>query len=210
VSKHGEIISRDDFINVVWDGRPVPNNTIDNRIKYVRAAIGDDGRRQKFIKTYPNRGYRFIGKVQALTGTDKPSDLPQENLVSPDMSAQIAPRDAGNTQTQKNIFSQSSKVILASVLALAAIFITAGILIDRSTNTAQEPSRLEASATLPRLHNANHLPQPGRGSKIAVMPIEVIGVDPERPFLAKIIESELRQAVMAIQSMTVVSVSSRQ
>ena len=26
VSKHGEIISRDDFINVVWDGRPVSNS----------------------------------------------------------------------------------------------------------------------------------------------------------------------------------------
>jgi len=71
VSKHGNIISRDDFINVVWDGRPVSNNTIDNRIKTVRAVIGDDGRTQKLIKTYPNRGYKFIGRVRVLKETDK-------------------------------------------------------------------------------------------------------------------------------------------
>jgi len=208
VSKHGEIISRDDFIKTIWDGRIVSNNAIDNRIKSVRAALGDDGRRQKFIKTYPNRGYKFIGRVRDLCETDNPDNSSNANSASPDMSTQMAPSDSDNAPKTINTLIYSFKAVMASILALAAIFVTAGVLIERSMQNAQEPSSLEAATTLPRPHNANHLPQPGRASKIAVMPIEVIGVDLERPYLAEIIENELRQAVMAIQSMTVVSVSS--
>jgi len=177
VSKHGNIISRDDFINVVWDGRPVSNNTIDNRIKTVRAVIGDDGRTQKLIKTYPNRGYKFIGRVRVLKETDNSSHSSNANSVSPDMSAQIAPRDTDKPQSILNTFSHSPKAILASILALAAIFITASTLIDRDAQNAQEPSSLEASSIQPRPHNADHMPRPSRASKIAVLPIYEIGVN---------------------------------
>ena len=207
VSKHLEIISRDDFINSVWDGRQVSNNTIDNRMKTVRAVIGDDGRRQKFIKTYPNRGYKFIGRVQVLKETDHPSHSSNTNSASPDISDQIASPEDDNATGIIKTFIRSPKAIVASIPALAAIFISAATLIDRNTQNAQEPSRLEASAISPRPHNADHMPQPGKASKIAVMPIEVIGEDRERPYLAKIIESELRQAIMAIQGLTVVSIT---
>jgi len=61
VTRHGEIVSRDEIIEAVWDGRLVSNNVIGNRIKSVRVAIGGSGKTQRWIKTYPNRGYKFIG-----------------------------------------------------------------------------------------------------------------------------------------------------
>jgi len=66
ITRHGEIISRDEIIAEVWDGRVISNNLIDNRIRAARAAIGDTGKEQRYIKTYPNRGYKFVGKVLPL------------------------------------------------------------------------------------------------------------------------------------------------
>lgn len=66
ITRHGELVSRDDIIDAVWGGRLVSNYVIDNRIKSARAAIGDNGRAQRFIKTYLNRGYKFIGEVRVI------------------------------------------------------------------------------------------------------------------------------------------------
>ena len=204
VTRHGEIISRDDFIKTVWDGRQVSNNIIDNRMKSVRALVADDGRTQRRIRTYPNRGYRFISKVRVLKETDTPS-LDQK---APNASTKLDPDQAKDIYSLKDNFIYSSKVVMASLLALAVILIMAGVLIERTLENTQSPSRLEASKTMTRPHNANHLPQPGSASKIAVLPIEVVGMDAERQYFAKIIESELQQAITAIQGVTVVSISS--
>jgi len=204
VTQHGEIISRDDFIETVWDGRHVSNHTIDNRMKSVRAAIGDDGRSQRRIKTYPNRGYRFIDDVRVL----KKSQSHPFNHNTPETAAMLN-RNVGDNSSILNPFSMLSyKSILASILVLGMIFITAGILIERNTSNTQDLPPLTAATPTPRPHNANHLPQPNGTSKIAVMPIEVIGEDPERPFLSRVIESELRQAITAIQGVAVVSITS--
>ena len=72
ISRHGELVSRDDIIASVWDGRGISNNVIDNRIRAARAAIGDTGKKQRYIKTYPNRGYKFIGKVTVVDEDTRP------------------------------------------------------------------------------------------------------------------------------------------
>jgi len=63
IEKSGEIVTWDDLRNIVWDGIYVSNNMIDTRIKTARAKIGDSGCEQKYIKTYPNRGYKFNGRL---------------------------------------------------------------------------------------------------------------------------------------------------
>jgi len=48
ITRHGEIISRDEIIAEVWNGRVISNNLIDNRIRAARAAIGDTGKAQRY------------------------------------------------------------------------------------------------------------------------------------------------------------------
>jgi len=36
ITRHGEMVSRDDMIDTVWDGRIVSNYVIDNRMRAVR------------------------------------------------------------------------------------------------------------------------------------------------------------------------------
>ena len=76
-SRPGELVSRDELIEAVWDGRIVSESAIATRINAARTALGDDGKAQKVIQTVPRRGFRFVGagaaRASDLTLPDKPS-----------------------------------------------------------------------------------------------------------------------------------------
>lgn len=60
---HDQLVSKDEIIEGIWGGRVIADAAITTCIKQVRAAIGDNGREQKYIKTYSKRGFRFIGPI---------------------------------------------------------------------------------------------------------------------------------------------------
>lgn len=64
----GRLVSRDEIIEAVWQGRAISDSTINSRIKAARQAVGDDGRRQTSIQTVPRRGLRFVAPVEAFEG----------------------------------------------------------------------------------------------------------------------------------------------
>ncbi len=59
------VVSRDEVVADIWDGRIVTEATISTCLKAARQAIGDDGKTQRFIRTVHGRGFRFIGEVSA-------------------------------------------------------------------------------------------------------------------------------------------------
>jgi TolB-like protein len=62
--RHRErVVSKDDLISAVWNGRIVSDAALTTRLNAARSAIGDDGERQRLIKTLPRKGFRFIGAV---------------------------------------------------------------------------------------------------------------------------------------------------
>ena len=60
------VVSKDDLINAVWDGRVVSDAALTTRLNVARGVIGDSGQEQRLIKTLPRKGFRFIGLVQEL------------------------------------------------------------------------------------------------------------------------------------------------
>jgi TolB-like protein/DNA-binding winged helix-turn-helix (wHTH) protein len=64
VQNPDRVISRDELLNAVWDGRIVSDSAIGNRINAVRRAIADSGDAQRLIRTVPRKGFRFIGVVE--------------------------------------------------------------------------------------------------------------------------------------------------
>jgi TolB-like protein len=82
------VVSKDDLLATVWQGRIVSESALFNRINAARKAIGDSGERQGLIRTLPRKGLRFVGAVreqalQALPLPDRPSIavLPFNNLT---------------------------------------------------------------------------------------------------------------------------------
>lgn len=66
VSRQGELVTRDEIIEVVWQGRIVSEAAISSRINAARVAVGDDGRRQSVIRTVTRRGLQLVGSVEVL------------------------------------------------------------------------------------------------------------------------------------------------
>lgn len=66
-------ISRDEFIEQVWDGQIVTENAINRVIAKLRKELDDTAKSSKFIVTYPKKGYRFICPVSEYSNESKHS-----------------------------------------------------------------------------------------------------------------------------------------
>ena len=65
VENRERLVSRDELLEKVWDGRVVSDSAIASRIKSARQALGDDGTAQRFIRTVHGQGFRFVAPVKA-------------------------------------------------------------------------------------------------------------------------------------------------
>ena len=73
IANSDRVVSKDDLVSAVWNGRIVSDAALTTRLNAARAAIGDDGVKQRLIKTMPRKGFRFVGTVQEVkTSTGQP------------------------------------------------------------------------------------------------------------------------------------------
>ncbi|HEX2633524.1 MAG TPA: winged helix-turn-helix domain-containing protein, partial [Bradyrhizobium sp.] len=99
VRNHERIVSKDELIETIWNGRIISEAALSSRINGARRALGDNGNDQALIRTLHKRGFRFVGDVQAIdagaptTDTqaaplapDRPSDPPGGVSVSAEVS----------------------------------------------------------------------------------------------------------------------------
>jgi len=82
VQNRDRVVTRDDLITAVWNGRIVSESTLSTRITAARKAIGDSGEGQILIKTYPRKGIRFVGDLQTIGGS-RPNERGQGLAVTP-------------------------------------------------------------------------------------------------------------------------------
>jgi len=62
------VVSKDDLIAAIWDGRVVSDPALTTRLNIARGMIGDTGSEQRLIKTLQRKGFRFVGAVQEVRG----------------------------------------------------------------------------------------------------------------------------------------------
>ena len=65
VENRERLVSKDEILEKVWDGRIVSEAAVASRVKSARQALGDDGKTQRFIKTIHRQGFRFVADVKA-------------------------------------------------------------------------------------------------------------------------------------------------
>jgi len=85
IENRDRVVSKDDLIAAVWQGRIVSESTLSSRINAARKAIGDSGKQQRLIRTMARKGMRFVGEVNQKASDDAstiarklPSDLQQQ------------------------------------------------------------------------------------------------------------------------------------
>ena len=65
IENRERVVSKDEIIEKVWDGRVVSDAAVASRVKSARQALGDDGQAQRLIKTIHGTGFRFVADVRA-------------------------------------------------------------------------------------------------------------------------------------------------
>jgi TolB-like protein/tetratricopeptide (TPR) repeat protein len=70
IRNRDHVVSKDDLVHAIWNGRIVSDAALTTRLNAVRSALGDSGEEQRLIKTLPRKGFRFVGMVRE---SDKPS-----------------------------------------------------------------------------------------------------------------------------------------
>ncbi len=86
IGNRERVVSKDDLIRAIWQGRVVSDEALTTRLNAARKAIGDSGDEQRLIKTFPRKGVRFIGAVHE---TPEPagataSGAPEPGFAAPD------------------------------------------------------------------------------------------------------------------------------
>ena len=66
VRNHDRIVSKDELIDTIWNGRIISEAALSSRINGARRALGDNGNDQALIRTLHKRGFRFVGDVQIV------------------------------------------------------------------------------------------------------------------------------------------------
>lgn len=98
VENRERLVSRDELIEKIWDGRVVSDAAVSSRVKSARQALGDDGREQRYIRTLHGRGFRFVAEVGIAVDSAAPAvpaAATADAAVSGAPGATTAPDTAG-------------------------------------------------------------------------------------------------------------------
>jgi TolB-like protein/DNA-binding winged helix-turn-helix (wHTH) protein len=95
VRNRDRIVSKDELIETIWNGRIISEAALSSRINGARRALGDNGNDQIFIKTFHKRGFRFLPDVQEITLS---SDREVSPLVPNAVTSGGAPANASLTE----------------------------------------------------------------------------------------------------------------
>ncbi|MDJ0760306.1 MAG: winged helix-turn-helix domain-containing protein [Woeseiaceae bacterium] len=90
-SRNGDIVSKDELIEKIWNNRPMADESLNRCVYQLRKALGDT-RPYRYIETLPRRGYRLKTPVEPL----QTRDASGEASVTPvSIETTVAPRRQG-------------------------------------------------------------------------------------------------------------------
>ncbi len=67
------VLEKDELMELLWPDSVVEENNLTQNISALRKALGEKPNEQRFIKTIPGRGYRFVGELKEIA--DEPAEV---------------------------------------------------------------------------------------------------------------------------------------
>jgi TolB-like protein len=64
IRNRDHVVTKDDLIAAVWNGRIISESALSSRLTAVRQAVGDSGEQQRLIRTIARKGFRFVGEIR--------------------------------------------------------------------------------------------------------------------------------------------------
>ncbi len=85
-SRDGNLVTRDDLVNEVWDGRPTSDEPINRCLSQLRGHLGDRARPHRYVETLQRRGYRLMQPVELRT---ERGGMPAQSSEAPASSVRL-------------------------------------------------------------------------------------------------------------------------
>jgi TolB-like protein/DNA-binding winged helix-turn-helix (wHTH) protein len=202
IRSRNRVVSKDDLINAIWNGRIVSDAALTTRLNAVRRAIGDSGEQQRLIKTFPRKGFRFVGAVhdgdrcsEAAVASGvlaEPSNVARAAasavVLVPDRSEQVASKP--RSQNWMSYIRGPLKLVGGTLASVAAIGAIAGGLVGYwnvwktlRTEAVREAQQIQGQPTV--------RPEMAARLSLVVLPFDNLNNDPEQDRLADAITTDL-------------------
>ena len=75
VSRHGQLVTKDELMAEVWPGVVVEENNIQVHVSALRKMLGKAGDGESYLLTVPGRGYQFVAPVECESAA-QPQTVP--------------------------------------------------------------------------------------------------------------------------------------
>jgi len=101
LGRPGQLVTKDELLEVVWPGTFVGEGVLKVTILQLREALGDDPKSPRFIETAHRRGYRFIGQIaenEPKQAADQDSNRSHPGLSSAKLTADFLRRVVGRDE----------------------------------------------------------------------------------------------------------------
>src|SRR6185436_9218686 len=70
VANAGQLVGKDELLKQVWPDTFVEESNLTQNIFLLRRVLGDERPSPRYIETVVRRGYRFVGNVRVINGSD--------------------------------------------------------------------------------------------------------------------------------------------
>ncbi len=91
-----EVVSKEELLNTVWEGRPTVDHVLANAVSKLRIALGENGAAR--LVTVPRMGYKLVGPVQRLPAR-APELVLQAGRPVPGREAYLLERPLGDAHS---------------------------------------------------------------------------------------------------------------
>jgi len=83
VENRDRVVSKQEVVERIWNGRIISDSAIASRIKSIRQALGDSGTAQRLIRTVHGVGFRFVREATASSSLISPLHDPHLEGAEP-------------------------------------------------------------------------------------------------------------------------------
>ena len=176
-------VSVDSLLEQVWSGMVVSPETLTQRVKLLRSALGDDAKVPKYIAGVRGRGYRL---VVAVAG----SDASGEAAAAPTPPATTADLGTLETSPRRGWKQQVSRHAALGLGAVATLLLVASAVWYFARAQAPSSAARQVASSNPQAAGAPLAGAP-RVMRLAVLPFENLSPDPENEFFADGLHEEI-------------------
>lgn len=156
VENHGEVLTKDELMKVVWPDVVVEENNLARNISTLRKALGEHPQDSQYVATIPGRGYRFVAQVRE-SGDGRADPFVSgciQNALPHSETAQLSAAPATESLIRKLLRRGAWRVAIAGAFLVVVTGLILLYAMNRSNSHSAVPFQKTEITAISRTGNA--------------------------------------------------------